>query len=146
MYKTFTMKTLFILATLIFSFTVSFAQSVDEAAIRKVLSAQETAWNSGNIKEFMKGYWTSDSILFIGKSVTYGWQKTLDIYKKGYPDTASMGKLLYNLLEFKPVSPVCYFVVGKWFLKRSIGDIGGYFTLLFQKINGQWFIIADHSS
>jgi len=140
------MKILFILAIIIFSFMGSFAQLVDEVAIRKVLSAQETAWNAGNIEDFMKGYWTSDSILFIGKSVTHGWQKTLDIYKKGYPDTASMGKLLYDLLEFKSLSPIYYFVVGKWFLKRSIGDIGGHFTLLFQKINGQWFIVADHSS
>jgi hypothetical protein len=140
------MKRLFVVIIIIFSFTSIFAQSTDEAAIRKVLSAQEVAWNSGNIENFMKGYWVSDSLIFIGKSVTYGWQKTLDRYKKGYPDTAAMGKLSYDLLEFKPLSPWYYFVAGKWHLQRSIGDVGGYFTLLFKKINGQWFIIADHSS
>jgi ketosteroid isomerase-like protein len=140
------MKKLFVVTIVIFSFTSIFAQSADEAAIRKVLNAQETAWNSGNIENFMKGYWVSDSLIFVGKSVTYGWQKTLDRYKKGYPDTAAMGKLSYDLLEFKPLSPEYYFVVGKWHLQRSIGDIGGYFTLLFKKIQGQWFIIADHSS
>ena len=140
------MKKLFVVIIIIFSFTSTFAQSTDEAAIRKVLGAQEIAWNSGNIENFMKGYWFSDSLIFIGKSITYGWQKTLDRYKKGYPDTAAMGKLSYDLLEFKPLSPWYYFVVGKWHLQRSIGDIGGYFTLLFKKINEQWFIIADHSS
>jgi ketosteroid isomerase-like protein len=140
------MKKLFVVTIVIFSFTSIFAQSADEAAIRKVLNAQETAWNSGNIENFMKGYWVSDSLIFVGKSVTYGWQKTLDRYKKGYPDTAAMGKLSYDLLEFKPLSPEYYFVVGKWHLQRSIGDIGGYFTLIFKKIQGQWFIIADHSS
>ena len=140
------MKKLFVVTIIIFSFTSSFAQSVDEVAIRKVLSTQEAAWNSGNIENFMKGYWVSDSLMFIGKSVTYGWQKTLDNYKKRYPDTAAMGKLSFNLLEFKPLSPVYYFVVGKWHLQRSIGNLEGYFTLLFKKINGQWFIIADHSS
>jgi hypothetical protein len=39
-----------------------------------------------------------------------------------------------------------YFVVGKWFLQRSIGNIGGHYNLLFRKINGKWVIIADHSS
>jgi hypothetical protein len=140
------MKKLFVVTLIIFSFTVSFAQSVDEVAIRKVLSIQVAAWNSGNIENFMKGYWVNDSMMFIGKSVTYGWQKTLDNYKKRYPDTAAMGKLSFNLLEFRPLTPVYYFIVGKWHLQRSTGDVGGYFTLLFEKINGQWFIIADHSS
>ena len=130
----------------LFSFTISFSQSADEVAIRKVLAIQESDWNSGNIDNFMKGYWVNDSLMFIAKSVTYGWQKTLDRYKKGYPDTAAMGKLAYTLLKFKPLSPVYYFVIGQWHLQRSIGDVSGYFTLLFRKINGQWLIVVDHSS
>ncbi len=131
---------------LMFSFT-SFAQPVDEISIRNILSTQEAAWNSGNIENFMKGYWQNDSLMFIGKSgVTYGWQKTLDNYIKNYPDTIAMGRLSFNLLEFKHLSPVYYFVVGKWHLERSIGNLEGHFTLLFRKVNGHWFIIADHSS
>jgi ketosteroid isomerase-like protein len=140
------MKKLFVITIIIFSFKVSFAQSADEVAIRKVLNTQEAAWNSGNIENFMKGYWDSDSLMFIGKSVTYGWQKTLDNYKKRYPDTTAMGKLSFDLLEFKTLTPGYYFVIGKWHLQRSMGNLEGYFTLLFEKINGQWFIIADHSS
>lgn len=130
-----------------FIFTSSFAQSIDENNIRKVLSNQENAWNAGDLEYFMKGYWQSDSLLFIGKSgVTYGWQKTLGNYKKNYPDTIAMGNLTFNLVEFKPLSPEYYFVVGKWHLQRTTGDIGGHFTLLFRKINGMLFIVADHSS
>ena len=140
------MNKLFVVTIIIFSFTSSFAQSFDEVAICKVLTTQEAAWNSGNIENFMKGYWTSDSLMFIGKSVTYGWSKTLDNYKKRYPDTVAMGKLSFNLQEFKQLSPVYFFVVGEWHLQRSVGDIGGYFTLIFKKINGEWLIIADHSS
>ena len=140
------MKEFFVVTIITFSFTVSIAQPVDEIAIRKVLSNQVAAWNSGNIEKFIEGYWVSDSMMFIGKSVTYGWHKTLDNYKKRYPDTTAMGKLSFNLLEFKPLSPVYYFVTGKWHLQRSIGNLEGYFTLLFKKIKGQWFIIADHSS
>jgi hypothetical protein len=46
----------------------------------------------------------------------------------------------------RPLSDKNYFVVGKWHLQRSIGDIGGHFTLLWRKIKGQWVIVADHSS
>ncbi len=119
----------------------------DEMAIRKVLTDQNASWNEGNIEAFMQGYWQSDSLMFIGKSgVTYGWDKTLANYKKGYPDTAAMGKLAFDILEVKPLSANYYFVVGKWFLKRSVGDVGGHFTLLFRKIENKWVIVADHSS
>jgi ketosteroid isomerase-like protein len=123
------------------------AQSKDEQTIRKALSIQNEAWNRGDLETFMSTYLNSDSLMFIGKSgVTYGWKNTLDNYKKGYPDTATMGKLRFDLLEFKRLSPEYYFVVGKWFLTRSIGNVGGHFTLLFRKIKGKWYIIADHSS
>ena len=143
------MKKVFVGIIILFSFIVTsgFAQSNDQTSIRSVLNEQVAAWNSGNVDNFMKGYWNDDSLMFIGKSgVTYGWQKTLDNYKKHYPDTTAMGKLTFNLLEFKPLSSTNYFVVGKWHLERSIGNLEGYFTLLFKKISGRWLIIADHSS
>ena len=121
--------------------------SQDEQAIRKVLAEQSAAWNRGDKEAFMMGYWQSDSLMFIGKSgVTYGWQNTLDNYKKGYPDTAAMGKLEFTLLEVKRLSAIYFFVVGKWYLKRSIGDVSGHFTLLWRKVKGKWVIVADHSS
>jgi ketosteroid isomerase-like protein len=95
----------------------------------------------------MVGYWNDDSLMFIGKSgVTYGYNNTLNNYKKGYSDTAQMGKLVFDILQVKRISVDHYFVVGKWFLKRSVGDIGGHYTLLFRKIKGRWVIVADHSS
>jgi Ketosteroid isomerase homolog len=123
------------------------AQSKDEKAIRSLLAEQTAAWNQGDLFLFMKGYWENDSLMFIGKSgVTYGWARTLANYQKGYPDTASMGKLAFDLIQVKRISRKYYHVTGKWFLKRSIGDVGGHFTLLFKKINGRWMIISDHSS
>ncbi len=123
------------------------AQNKDEMAVRNLLAEQTKEWNNGNIPAFMKTYWKSDSLMFIGKSgVTYGWQKTMDNYKKNYPDTMSMGKLNFELMEVKRLSEIYFFVAGKWHLTRSVGDIGGSFTLLFRKIKNKWVIVADHSS
>ncbi len=128
-------------------FTFSFAQSKNEIAIRKVLQTQEDAWNAGNIENFMQGYWKNDSLMFIGKSgITYGWKKTLENYKKGYPDTAAIGKLTFTILQINPLSANYYFIVGKFHLERTIGNLEGYFTLLFKKINGEWKIVVDHTS
>ena len=123
------------------------AQSADEHTIRKVLGDQTIAWNNGNIEEFMKGYWNNDSLMFIGKSgVTYGYQNTLMNYKKNYNGADAMGTLSFDLIKVQRLSPEYYFIVGKWHLKRKIGDVGGHYNLLFRKINGTWVIVADHSS
>jgi ketosteroid isomerase-like protein len=123
------------------------AQDKDELAIRKILASQTAQWNKGNIAAFMNGYWKSDSLLFVGKSgANFGYQKTLDNYYKGYPNTAAMGKLNFDLVQVKKLSPEYYFVLGKWHLKRSIGNVDGAYTLLFRKIKGEWVIVVDHSS
>lgn len=123
------------------------AQDKDDQAIRNILNDQTIAWNRGNIEDFMKGYWNNDSLMFIGKSgVTYGYRNTLMNYKKNYSNPDAMGTLSFDLIKVQRLSPEYYFVVGKWHLKRNIGDVGGHYNLLFRKVNGTWVIVADHSS
>jgi len=123
------------------------AQSRAERTIRSILDQQTAAWNRGDLEAFMKGYWKSDSLMYIGKSgVTYGYDRTLDSYRRNYGDTARMGKLKFDLVQVKRLSHRYYYVVGKWSLKRSAGDVGGHYTLLIKKINGAWVIVSDHSS
>ena len=140
------MKKILLFPVLFFSLT-ALTQSGDELAIRQLLDDQVKAWNQGNLESFMQGYWKNDSLMFIGKSgINWGWQKTLENYKRGYPDTTAMGKLSFDIIVMKKLSPEYFYVVGKWMLKRSIGDLSGHYNLLFRKINGSWLIIADHSS
>ena len=123
------------------------AQKTDETAIRAVMAKQVTDWNNGDIDAFMDTYWKSDSLKFVGsKGVTHGWKNTLDRYKKSYPDTTVMGKLTFDIQSVQILSGDYAFVLGKWFLKRTIGDVGGYYTLLFKKVEGRWVIALDHTS
>lgn len=95
----------------------------------------------------MELYWHSDSLLFIGKNgPTYGWENTLSNYRKSYPNPEAMGKLTFILLHEEKLSKDALFVVGKWHLSRSIGNVQGHFSLIFKKIDGKWKIVADHSS
>jgi ketosteroid isomerase-like protein len=128
--------------------TTAIAQpSKDETAIRQIMANQVDEWNKGNIDAFMKGYWNNDSLVFIGRSgASYGYHQALGNYKKNYTGPDQMGKLFFDLLKVKRLSADYYFVIGKWFLKRKAGDIGGIYTLLFRKINGQWRIVVDHTS
>ncbi|TGE14389.1 nuclear transport factor 2 family protein [Hymenobacter elongatus] len=118
------------------------------ATIEQVLATQTAAWNRGDVASFMQGYWQSDSLVFIGKrGLTYGWQPTLDNYRRSYPDAAAMGHLTFSGLHITPISAQAAQVVGRWHLARpAAGDLTGHFLLVFRRINGQWVIVADHSS
>jgi ketosteroid isomerase-like protein len=140
------MKVRLLLLLLILSATV-FGQQSEEAQIRELLQTQTREWNKGNIEGFMQTYWKNDSLMFIGKNgIKWGWQETLNNYRKSYPDTAAMGQLSFDILVVKKLSPDYFYVVGKWMLRRSIGDLSGHYNLLLRKIKGSWVIVADHSS
>ena len=140
------MKKIICICLLLAVYNFCIAQADDETAIRNAMNEQLVAWNNGNVDAFMQTYWKNDSLLFVSNPPTYGWQQTLDRYKSSYPDTVAMGKLRFDLLQLKPLSPEYYFVMGNWYLTRTGGNAGGIFTLLFKKINGKWLIVVDHSS
>ena len=120
--------------------------NADKVAITASLSVQQDAWNKGSVAEFMTAYWKNDSLQFIGsKGITYGWQKTLDNYLKSYDTKEKMGRLSFTILEMNQISETAVYVVGRWQLARE-KPVGGHFTLLWRKINGQWLIVSDHSS
>lgn len=119
----------------------------DESILIDKLKNQSDCWNSGNIDCFMQDYWHHDSLMYIGKNgVTYGWQNTLDNYKVKYPTKTEMGNLKFQLIKLEQLSKDHYYMVGKWQLKRQIGDIEGFFTLIWKNIDNEWVIISDHSS
>lgn len=123
------------------------AQNKAEKSILQVLDQQTAAWNRGDLVGFMQGYWESDSLLFIGKNgPTRGHAATLANYQKSYPSISAMGQLTFDRLSLKKVDAHNYFVVGRWQLKRTNGDLSGYFSLWWKRLNGKWVIVADHSS
>ncbi len=124
----------------------AFDPKVEEAAIRALIEAQQIAWNNGDIEKFMEGYWKSDSLQFMSaRGINKGWQETLDGYKKGYPDRAAMGTLRFELLSLKPIDETHFLVMGKFFLTRVSNNLDGKFTLIFEKIDGRWVAIYDHT-
>ena len=119
----------------------------ERVQISNLLDRQVVAWNDGNLEKFMETYWNSEKLVFVGsRGPTYGWQATLDNYKKGYPDKAAMGMLNFKILNISKIDKNTVFVIGRFELTRDIGNLAGHFTLVIQKINGEWLIISDHSS
>jgi L-asparaginase / beta-aspartyl-peptidase len=123
------------------------AQDADRRAITKLLTDQQAAWNRGDIDAFVVGYWKSPELTFSGASgVSRGYEGVLARYKKSYPDRAAMGQLDFSGLEFHFLGSDGALVLGNWHLKREKGDVGGVFTLVFQRFPEGWRIIHDHTS
>lgn len=116
--------------------------------VAATMQRQQDAWNRADLTGFMKGYLPSDSLMFIGKSgVTFGHAATLERYMTGYPDAAAMGTLTFENLKWISLGRKAGWLMGKWALqKESQEDAEGMYTLLWQKIDGMWLIVADHSS
>lgn len=118
-----------------------------EAAVRGVLSAQVGAWNAGDIRGFMDGYWRAREMTFLsGGSVRQGWQDAYYAYVRAYPDRASMGTLTFSDLTVRPLSMRSALVWGRWRLDRGDDAPGGLFTLLFEDVDGEWLVVHDHTS
>jgi ketosteroid isomerase-like protein len=144
---------LFLGAWLVLSFVLphgsqsQHAPEADRAAILAVLTAQQNDWNKGDITAFMEGYWKSPELTFAGaRGFTRGWDPVLARYKTTYSDKALMGKLDFSELELRFLGPDSALVLGRWHLQRQAGDIGGIFSLVFQKFPDGWRITHDHST
>ena len=124
------------------------AREAERAAINAVLKAQQAAWNRGDVEAFLTGYWHSPGLTFSGSNgVARGWDGVVARYKKNYPDRDSMGELDFSDLEIRFLGPDAALVLGKWHLKReTAGDVGGVFTLVWEKFPDGWKIIHDHTS
>ena len=124
-----------------------FLKAQDRQAVLSVLENQRQAWNKGDVEGFMQGYWKSDSLLFVGTSApVHGWQATLDRYKRTYASKALMGKLTFTILKVELLDADNAFMLGGWHLDREKDAPGGYFTLWFKRIDGEWKIVCDHTS
>jgi uncharacterized protein (TIGR02246 family) len=122
-------------------------RTADREAIHAVLSAQQAAWNRGDVDAFLVGYWHSPELTFSGSSgVVRGWDGVMVRYKKSYPDRAAMGQLDFSELEFRFLGPDAALVLGHWHLRREKDELGGVFTLVWQRFPDGWKIVHDHTS
>lgn len=120
-----------------------------EDAVRKVLAAQQSAWNAGDVETFMSGYESSDATTFVGATITKGYRQVLENYRRRYPTKEKMGRLTFSAIEVTPLGAEFASVIGRFHLDRTAeagGPANGIFTLLFRKTAKGWKIILDHTS
>jgi ketosteroid isomerase-like protein len=122
--------------------------AAQESDILQVLLQQQAAWNKHDLDAFMAGYWNSPNLTFFGTKKTFGWQGTLDRYRKSYQGEGhDMGKLTFSDLQIEKLGANAAFVRGSWKLALSDGKTPhGLFTLVFRQFPDGWKIVHDHTS
>jgi ketosteroid isomerase-like protein len=120
----------------------------EKKAIHKVLDDQAAAWNKGDLRGFMAGYWESAELSFFsGNSKTKGWQATLERYQKKYQgEGKEMGKLSFSELSIELLGNDHALVRGRFTLDLQKERPTGIFTLLVKKLPAGWRIMHDHTS
>ena len=133
---------------IVFSFNIN-AQKTNPVIqeVTSLLMLQKEAWNVADIDTYMSYYWNSDSLRCMGKNgVIKGWQQTLDKYKRAYPNKETMGYLTFDDLDYEIIDKDNIIIMGSWNIMRIKDSVGGYFSLLWRKIDDKWVIIIDHTS
>ncbi len=124
----------------------SYSYSEVKQAIEIVMQDQTIAWNNHDLEGYMEGYWKNDSLKFYGsRGLTYGWNQTLENYKKSYPSKNESGILKFVINDISRIENNSYWVMGEYHLDRPIGKAKGVFTIIFKFIDGKWKIVADMS-
>jgi uncharacterized protein (TIGR02246 family) len=125
------------------------ATSKDDAvaAIRAEMAAQAQTWNAGDISGFLRSY--AVDCTFVGKQVLHGRDALRVRYENTYRSKESMGTLSFSELDVRQLDPQVAIVTGKWRLDRTAeagGPVGGIFSLVWQKRDGRWVIVLDHTA
>ena len=120
--------------------------SKDIEEITGALHISAEKWSAGDLEGYMDVYWRSEELQFIGKNgIIYGWNQTLENYKKGYPNKDDTGQLKFKILNVSFLAKDLYALTGEYHLIRNKGNADGIYTLIFKKVNNKWVIISDHS-
>lgn len=125
--------------------------AAQDAVIKEMnirLTTMEKTWNAGDLEAFLTEYAPSASTTYVSSSaIILGYNNIVKRFHTQYPTNAKMGHLVFSDITVKILSSNYVMVVGKWHLARKKDeDIGGVFSVLYEKTSAGWKIVVDHTS
>jgi ketosteroid isomerase-like protein len=121
--------------------------SAEKAAILKVITDMQAAWNRGDFRGYMQGFKNPDVIFVSGGRFQDGWQGTLDHYIRDYGASPEMrGTLRFSDIRIEMLGPDAAQLISRYQLVRQQHPQYGINTRLMRKVNGEWVIALNHVS
>lgn len=115
-------------------------------AIRQAMEASAAGWNAGDLARFMAIY-ADDAVFVTPKGLLRGKTAIAAKYQPSFAGGGnSRGSLGFTFLEMRGIDPAHAMLFARWTLKGANSSETGMTTLVFERRDGAWKIVADHSS
>jgi ketosteroid isomerase-like protein len=123
------------------------AAEAEKAAILKVITDMQSAWNRGDFRGYMQGFKNPDVVFVSGGRFQAGWQGTLEHYIRDYGSSAdARGELRFYAIRTELLSVDAAQLISHYQLVRPQRPQYGINTRLMRKVNGAWVIALNHVS
>ncbi|MFB6240143.1 MAG: DUF4440 domain-containing protein, partial [Gemmatimonadota bacterium] len=116
--------------------------------IRAALDSSAAGWNRGELAAFLAPYRKSDSTTYIGSGgLREGFTELRDRYAPVFAEAAERDSLRFSDVRVRSLGEGRALSIGRYTLFRADSVTGtGWFSLVWERIQGRWWIVHDHSS
>ncbi|MBW4329429.1 SgcJ/EcaC family oxidoreductase [Stakelama sp. CBK3Z-3] len=123
------------------------AEAAARAAILREMEASAAGWNSGDLNRFTAIY-AGDATYVTGDGVIRGRANIAAHYADSFTKRGNTrGALRFEPLYWRALGNDRELLIARWILTPDRGAASsGMTSLVFEKREGHWRIIADHSS
>ncbi|MDP2497945.1 MAG: nuclear transport factor 2 family protein [Candidatus Palauibacterales bacterium] len=119
-----------------------------DSVIRSALDSSAAGWNRGEIGDFLASYRQSDSTTYIGSGgLRSGFAELRERYEPVFSGEARRDSLRFGDVRVRGLGEGRALSIGRYTLLRGDSVTGtGWFSLVWERIQGRWWIVHDHSS
>ena len=126
-----------------------YTASHQQLEVTKVLLAQQSAWNSGDLDTYTSHYKDAPDTEAILAAPVRGLHDIRAAFHTNFPNPESMGTLEQNEVEVRTLGDNFALATGKYHLTRNKkhgGDAEGVFTEIFEKTSAGWQVIYSETT
>ena len=119
-----------------------------DSVIRSALDSSAAGWNRGEIGDFLASYRQSDSTTYIGSGgLRSGFSELRQRYEPLFSGEDRRDSLRFGDVRVRGIGAGRALSIGRYTLVRGDSVTGtGWFSLVWERIQGRWWIVHDHSS
>lgn len=121
----------------------------EQLAVVKIVLAQESAWNRGDLEGFLSEFKDAPDTQAVLGNRAVGMTEIRNAFRNNYPNRESMGLLAYSDVEARELGENFALATGKYHLDRSKkygGSAEGTFTEVLEKTPKGWQVIFDETT
>lgn len=125
-----------------------YTASREQLDVTKVVLAQESAWNKGDLEAYLSHYKNAKDTEAVLNGPIRGLDNIRAAYHTSFPNRETMGTLEQREVEVRELGPEFAMATGKYHLGRSKkngGDAEGGFLEIFQKTAEGWQLIFSQT-